>query len=59
MSESQNQIAQTRLPQDAKDTGYRLDGQSLWLAGDQSAAYVVTGPLAERRPAAAKFLGCA
>lgn len=47
------------LPQDAEDTGYRLDGQTLWLAGDQSAAYVVTGPETERWPAATKFLGCA
>lgn len=47
------------LPADAKDTGFRLDGKSLWLAADESAAYVGTGTTVERWPAPVDMVGCA
>ncbi len=46
------------LPEDAKDTGYRLDGQRLWVAADRSAAFIVTEQGVERWPVATDF-GCA
>lgn len=47
------------LPADAKDTGFRLDGKSLWLAANKSAAYVGTRETVERWPAPVKRVGCA
>ncbi len=46
------------LPPDAEDTGYSFRGQSLWVAPDRSAAYVVTKQGTERWPAAIEFVGC-
>jgi hypothetical protein len=51
--------ADTTLPHDADDTGYRLDRHELWLAPDRSAAYIVTQQGVERWPAATDFVGCA
>ena len=51
--------AETTLPHDASDTGYRLDRQELWLAPDRSAAYIVTQQDVERWRAATDFVGCA
>ncbi|MEO6714321.1 MAG: hypothetical protein ABIM89_12940 [Mycobacteriales bacterium] len=51
--------ADAPLPGDATDTGYRLDGKSLWLAADGSAAYVGTAGAFERWPAPAEMVGCA
>ncbi len=47
------------LPPDAKDTGYRLDRQKLWMAEDRSAVFIMTGREIERWPAATEFVGCA
>jgi hypothetical protein len=47
------------LPADATDTGYRLDGKSLWLAADGAAAYVGTPGAFERWPAPVEMVGCA
>lgn len=49
----------TALPDDAEDTGYRLDGTALWLAGDSAAAYLVTGRKTERLPTLPQPFGCA
>jgi hypothetical protein len=46
------------LPDDANDTGYRLDRQALWVAADRSAVYIATGNDVERWPAASDFVGC-
>ena len=51
--------AAATLPGDAEDTGFRLDGKSLWLAADESAAYVGAGPTVERWPAPKDMVGCA
>lgn len=48
----------TRLPDDAVDTGYRLDEQHVWLAGDESSVYVVTPDRTERWPATASQTAC-
>jgi hypothetical protein len=50
--------ADTTLPHDANETGYRLDRHELWLAPDRSAAYIVTQEGVERWPAATDFVGC-
>jgi hypothetical protein len=50
------------LPDDATDTGYEYDDWHLWLAADQSAAYVVgvdDPSHAERWPAAKDEIACA
>jgi hypothetical protein len=51
--------ASARLPADAEDTGYRREGQHLWLAADGSAAYVGTrrGDV-EVWPREARPIGC-
>ncbi|MBA3310665.1 MAG: hypothetical protein H0U28_11555 [Nocardioidaceae bacterium] len=51
--------ADVRLPDDAIDTGYSLDGQRLWVSPDQSTVYVVTGQRVEPWRAPTKFVGCA
>lgn len=48
------------LPVDATDTGYRLDGQALWMAADKLSAYVVGADgKVERWPAPVEQVGCA
>jgi hypothetical protein len=47
------------LPPDARDTGYRLERQRLFLAVDGSAAFIVTEQGAERWPATAETPACA
>lgn len=51
--------ADTTLPADATDTGYRLGDRALWLAADKTAAYVVSGNKVERWPAPREQVGCA
>ncbi|MGI5237296.1 hypothetical protein [Dactylosporangium sp. CA-139066] len=46
------------LPADAKDTGYRHDGQRLWLDANGSAAYVVDGKTVEQWPRTRRGWGC-
>jgi hypothetical protein len=51
-----------RLPDDAKDTGWRHDGRELWLVPDKSAAFLVSvGDRSdvERWPASTEPIGCA
>ena len=53
-----------QLPDDAVDTGLRRGKESLWLAADGNAAYVVTGDVvqpgvsAQRWPRAVEPIGC-
>ena len=48
----------TRLPDGAKDTGYRDGRRELWLSADKSDAYVRTGDGVERWPGAIERIGC-
>ena len=47
------------LPADATDTGYSLDGRSLWLAADRSVAYVAEADRIEAWPSPGEPFGCA
>ncbi|MFI6938673.1 hypothetical protein ACIBI4_05340 [Streptomyces sp. NPDC050418] len=50
----------TRLPDDAVDTGWRHDGRELWLAPDKKNAYVRTADgKVERWPGSSERIGCA
>jgi hypothetical protein len=46
------------LPKDARDTGYMLDGQRLWVGADRSSAFIVTEQAVERWPVATASVGC-
>jgi hypothetical protein len=46
------------LPDDAVDVGYQRDGRRLWLAPDESLAYVGTAADVEAWPREVKPLGC-
>ena len=48
-----------QLPADARDTGYEHDGQHLWLAPDQSRAFVGTNDSVAVWPRTIQPLGCA
>jgi len=50
--------AHAELPRDAVDTGYRRGGQTLWLSGDESLAFVGTADDVEVWPREIKPLGC-
>ncbi|MCX5135337.1 hypothetical protein OOK06_25050 [Streptomyces sp. NBC_00340] len=50
--------ADTRMPADARDTGYHYRDWTLWLAADRSTAYVRTSDGVEAWPAAARPIGC-
>ncbi|MFP3992675.1 hypothetical protein U9R90_35405 [Streptomyces sp. E11-3] len=47
------------LPDDARDTGYRLDDWELWLSPDASRAYVRTADGVEAWPTLKQGMGCA
>ncbi|WP_217237817.1 hypothetical protein [Streptomyces sp. AC555_RSS877] len=47
-----------RLPEDARDTGYRLDERELWLTDDPSRAYVRTPDGVEAWPLAERGVAC-
>jgi hypothetical protein len=49
----------TTLPRDARDTGYHLGDQSLWLSPDGSLAYIRRAGSVEAWPAVAPGNGCA
>lgn len=49
----------TQLPADATDTGYRNNGQELWLDPDADTAYVVTDTTVEAWPATTDRVACA
>lgn len=49
----------TPLPADATDTGYRNNGQELWLDPDADTAYVVTDTTVEAWPATTDHVACA
>ena len=51
--------ADTALPADAVATGYRRDGQRLWLSADGTQAFVGTRGSVESWPRTARPLGCA
>lgn len=48
----------TKLPADATDTGYRLDGRELWRAADGHGVFVVTDHSVEQWPALKEPLFC-
>ncbi|KOU61764.1 lipoprotein [Streptomyces sp. MMG1533] len=48
-----------RMPDDARDTGYRLDEQELWLTDDPSKAYVRTPDGVEAWPLTKRGVACA
>ncbi|WP_371667742.1 hypothetical protein OG985_08940 [Streptomyces sp. NBC_00289] len=47
-----------QLPDDARDTGYRLGDRELWLTDDRSTAYVRTSDGVEAWPRARQFIAC-
>ena len=49
----------TRLPDDAEDTGYRHTGVALWRVPSGDAVYAVDGERVERWPALREMIGCA
>lgn len=49
----------TELPADAEDTGYQYDGRHLWIAPDQSRAFVGTPGAVAVWPRTTQPLGCA
>jgi hypothetical protein len=51
--------ADTRLPGDATDTGYRRGEGELWVSGDGGRAYLVTGHRVEMWPRETEPVGCA
>ena len=50
--------ADTDLPDDATDTGYRHDGDALWVAADGNAVYLVGDDGVQRWPAAKSMIAC-
>ncbi|GCB43608.1 hypothetical protein SNL152K_893 [Streptomyces sp. NL15-2K] len=48
-----------RMPDDAHDTGYRLDDRELWLTDDRSTAYVRTPDGVEAWPRTRETVACA
>jgi hypothetical protein len=48
----------TELSDDAIDTGYRRNGLRLWLAADDSSAYLVGPDRTERWPASEAMFRC-
>lgn len=48
-----------QLPADATDTGYRNNGQELWLSPDADIAYIVTNTTVEAWPATTNRVACA
>ncbi len=51
--------ADTDLPSDATDTGYRQDDRRLWLSADGNVAYIVDGDVVQAWPTATELVGCA
>ncbi|MFE6487644.1 hypothetical protein ACFVGN_32575 [Streptomyces sp. NPDC057757] len=47
-----------RMPADARDTGYRLDGRELWLSDDRATAYVRTDDAVEAWPRTKDWVAC-
>ncbi|MFE9443693.1 hypothetical protein ACFYO2_33020 [Streptomyces sp. NPDC006602] len=47
-----------RMPEDARDTGYRLDERELWLTDDRSTAYVRTPDGVEAWPMTKRPVAC-
>lgn len=47
-----------RMPEDARDTGYRLGERELWLTDDRSVAYVRTPDGVEAWPMTKQRVGC-
>lgn len=47
------------LPGDAVDTGYRREGDELWLSADETIAYLVTAGSVEAWPSPTDQVGCA
>ena len=52
-------LARTELPANAENTGYRYNGRHLWLAPDQSRAFVGTPHSVAVWPRTTQPLGCA
>ncbi|HSW42862.1 MAG TPA: hypothetical protein VLM76_10165 [Patescibacteria group bacterium] len=55
-------VARASLPSDALFTGYRYEGNELWIAGstaDHEIYFVRSGGVAEAWPRAPAFLACA
>ncbi|MDP9442883.1 MAG: hypothetical protein M3P83_00445 [Actinomycetota bacterium] len=50
--------ADAALPDDAVDTGYRHAGRQLWVAADDSAAFLVASDRTERWPATSRPVLC-
>jgi hypothetical protein len=49
----------TRLPNDARNTGYRRDGATIWMASDHDSIYIKDGGNVQRWPRVLRIAGCA
>jgi hypothetical protein len=52
-------LRSTKLPSDARFTGYRRDGTALWMAADGASVYIERGNVVERWPRVSGDVGCA
>lgn len=49
----------TKLPSDARNTGYRRDGATIWMAPDRDSIYIKDGRNVQRWPRVPNIAGCA